>query len=220
MINVCVNCGQYRVDKTILPDETAGFGLAICPECGYAHRFRRLPLLLISGASGTGKSTACQQLCGALTGAVLLDSDILWRPEFNQPEQNYRGYFETWLRVCKNIAQSGRPVVLFGAGMGVPSNLEGCTERRYLGSTAYLALTCEPGELERRLRSRPAWRNCSDPAYLADHLNFNRWFCEQGSQQQPPVECLDTTGIPPKEVAVQVRDWIEAKLQELQLPTP
>ena len=115
MMNVCFQCGMYRADKIIDP---AG-PYAICPECGYKHKFRQSPLLIVSGASGAGKSTVCQNLIGQVTQAVLLDSDILWRPEFNTPETDYRDYFELWLRICKNIAQSGRPVVLFGAWAGV-----------------------------------------------------------------------------------------------------
>lgn len=90
-----------------------------------------MPLHLVSGASGTGKTAVYHFLTGKVNEAVLLESDILWRSEFNKPETNYRDYFETWLRMCKNISQSGRPVVLFGAGVGVPDNMEPCIERRY-----------------------------------------------------------------------------------------
>ena len=172
MMNVCFQCGMYRADKRI--DPTGPF--AICPECGYKHPFRQLPLLIVSGASGSGKSTVCQQLLGHVTQAVLLDSDILWRPEFNTPETNYREFFETWLRLCKNISQSGRPVVLFGAGMGVPDNIEHCTERRYFSEVHYLAMVCSDETLAERLQQRPAWRGTREPAYIAEHIRFNRWF--------------------------------------------
>lgn len=118
MMNVCLQCGTYRADKMI---DRAG-PYAICPEGGYKHRFLQLPLLIVSGASGAGKSMVYHHLLSRVTQAVLLDSDILWRSEFNAPDANYRDFFETWLRVCKNISQSGRPVVLFGAGVGVPEN--------------------------------------------------------------------------------------------------
>ncbi len=58
MFNVCYQCGAYHVDK-----EVEG-NVAICPACGFRHGFRRLPLLLIGGASGVGKSTICQHLTG------------------------------------------------------------------------------------------------------------------------------------------------------------
>lgn len=204
MFNVCYNCGLYRVDKIIDP---AG-PYAICPECSHKHPFRQLPLLIITGASGAGKSTICQMLTGAISEAVLLDSDILWRAEFNRPEQQYRDYFETWLRVCKNIGQSGRPVVLFGAGIGVPENMEPCLERRYISTTHYLALTCSDELLGARLTSRPAWRNSSQPEFRAAQLRFNRWFIENGPKSDPPVTLLDTTNRFVEETARQVTNWL------------
>lgn len=139
MVNVCFQCGVYHADKTIDPSGP----FAICPECGFNHHFLLLPLFIVSGASGAGKSTVCHALLGRLPNAVLLDSDIIWCPEFNTPEDNYRDFFETWLRVHKNISQAGRPVVLFGAGAGVPDNIEPRIERRYFAFVEHLALVCD-----------------------------------------------------------------------------
>src|SRR5262245_49151429 len=124
MFNVCDACGAYRPDKRIEPGPPSQ---AVCPACGHRHAFLRAPLLLVTGASGAGKTTVLRRLQG-LTEVVLFDSDILWGPHF---EKEPRAFFETWLRVCKVAAQAGRPVVLFGAGTGVPANLEACVERRY-----------------------------------------------------------------------------------------
>ncbi len=201
MINVCFQCGIYRADKIIDPVGP----YAICPECGFKHLFRQLPLLIISGASGTGKSTVCQRLLDHLTDFVLLDSDILWRTEFNTPATNYRDFFETWLRVCKNISQSGRPVILFGAGAGVPKNIEGLVERRYLSRIHYLALVCSDETLSERLRLRPKWRGC-DPAYIEENLRFNGWFKTYDSR--PVIRLLDTTDVPIEETVQQVTTWI------------
>ena len=161
MMNVCLHCGEYRADKRIDPDGPN----AVCPLCGHRHPFRQLPLLVVSGASGAGKSAVLQRLAGRVDGAVLLDADILWRSEFDQPEEGYRGFFETWLRLCKNISQSGRPVVLFGAGVGVPANLEACVERRYLADVHILALVCDDEVLAERLLSRPEWRRSGDAGF-------------------------------------------------------
>jgi hypothetical protein len=61
MMNVCYQCGLFRADKII--DPTGPY--AICPECGFQHSFLYLPLLIVSGASGTGKSTVCNVLMGS-----------------------------------------------------------------------------------------------------------------------------------------------------------
>ena len=77
MFNTCDVCGAYRVDKII--DDVRGH--ATCPECGHRHSFVCSPLLLVSGASGTGKSTVFRRMQGTLTDAVLFDSEILWETE-------------------------------------------------------------------------------------------------------------------------------------------
>lgn len=206
MLNVCFQCGLYRADKTIDP---AG-PFAICPECGHSHPFMRLPLLVVSGASGTGKSTICNRLTGYIQKAVLLDSDILWRAEFNQPENNHREYFETWLRVCKNISQSGRPVVLFGAGIGVPENLENCVERRYFSAIHYLALTCDDEILSERLRQRPEWRGTRDQVYIDEHIRFNQWFLNTNqTNTHPPITLLDTSQTSLDQTTKTVEIWIQ-----------
>ncbi len=203
MLNVCPQCGQYRADKTIDPKGP----YAICPVCGARQPFKRLPLLLVTGASGAGKSAVCRLVTAiALPEVVPLDSDILWMPVFDQPEEGYRTFFETWLRLCKNIHQSGRPVVLFGAGLGVPENLLNCIEARYFTSFHFLALVCSEAELRRRLEIRPAWRQSRDPAFIDEQVRFNQWF--QDYAGQPPIQLLDTTAANPQETARQTRDWI------------
>ena len=201
MFNVCHNCGLYRRDKIIDPSGP----YAVCPECGYKHPFRQLPLLMVSGASGAGKSSACQTLVGKIESVVQLDSDILWRAEYNTPENNYRDYFEMWLRLAKNISQSGRPVVIFGAGAGVPENVEPCIERRYFSTVHYLALVCDDEVLAQRLKARPAWRGSGEEDFIERHIQFNRWFKEQGN---PFASLIDTTNLTLEASAEQVKDWI------------
>lgn len=213
MFNVCYACGLYRVDKTIETAEAPGLALALCPACGHRHRFRRQPLLVVSGASGAGKSTVCQQLAGVLDTVVMLDIDILWRPEFDQPETNYREFFETWLRVAKNIGQAGRPVVLVGAGVGVPQNLEMCVERRYFGEIHYLALVCDDDILAARLRSRPAWRQSGDEATIASQQAFNRWFRTHRAGEAPVIDLLDTTALSLDQTTGEVAAWIDVARQ-------
>ncbi len=208
MFNTCFNCGAYRVDKIVIPQGP----YAICPECGYKHPFRHMPLFMVSGASAVGKSTACRMLVGQLDEVVLMDSDLLWRPEFDKPENKYREYFELWLRVCKNIGQSGRPVALFGAGMGVPENIEPCLERRYFSIVYYLALTCDAEAQRERYWRRPSWRRSKGPEFLETHIQFNQWFRENADKVTPAIDLLDTTHATPEETSRRVAEWIRERL--------
>ncbi|MBX2999464.1 MAG: AAA family ATPase [Caldilineaceae bacterium] len=209
MFNVCYNCGLYCADKII--DPVGPF--AVCPECGHRHPFLALPLMIVSGASGAGKSTVCNYLTGRAHDAVLLDADILWRSEFSKPEDNYRDFFDTWLRMAKNIGQSGRPVVLFGAGIGVPHNLEGCVERRYFSAIHYLSLVCDDDVLTQRLKQRPNWRQSSGHPFIEEQLSFNRWFREYNQTVgQPPITLVDTGTLTLEESARTLVDWMAAIL--------
>jgi AAA domain len=205
MLNICLNCGLYRPDKIIDP---AG-PYAICPECGHRYPFLRLPLFIVSGASGTGKSTVCQYLVGKLTEVVVLDSDILWRPEFQSTRAGAPNFCEIWLRVAKNVGQSGRPVLLFGSGMGVPDNIERCVERRYFEDVHYLALVCSDDVLAGRLRDRPKWRESHSPEYVSRQMAFNQWFKTRNRDLTPAIELLDTTSCPISFTAQRLTAWIK-----------
>jgi hypothetical protein len=203
MFNTCRRCGAYHAEKEIDPQGP----FAICPSCGDRQPFRQLPLLLVCGPSGGGKTAVLRALLGKVETAVLLEGDLLWRPEFSRPEDNYRDFFETWLRLAKNINQSGRPVALFNAG-AIPQNIEPCVERRYFSATAYLALVCEDDVLEARLRERPSWRESDNPDFIEAQVTFNRWLKENGPASAPAITLLDTTAAGELETAAAVALWI------------
>lgn len=208
MFNVCAQCGAYRADKIIVSEGQQS--LAVCPACGYRQPFRRLPLYVVGGASGSGKSAVCLALAGRLEEAVALESDVLWSEAFARPGA-YAEYYELWLRLCKNVSQAGRPVMLFGAGLGVPENIEARVERRYFSRVHYLALTCDDAVLEARLRARPAWRDSAGDEWIRQQVAFNHWFGEQGVHGQPPVDIVDTTHASLEDVCQAVAGWLRCK---------
>jgi broad-specificity NMP kinase len=191
--------------------------VAICPDCGHRHHFKQMLIFFIKGASGTGKSTLCQTLTSDLTGVAVLESDILWRNEFDTPENDYRPYRELWLRLSKNISQAGVPVML--CGCLVPNQIETCIERRYFASTYYLALVCSPAELEKRLRARPAWRSV-DEQLITDHLAYNDWICANAGTTHPPMDVLETTGKTVTECSAAVKDWLQSRWPASELEQP
>jgi hypothetical protein len=210
MYHVCWSCGSYRADKLIEPSGPA----AICPDCGFAHPFRAAPLLLVGGASGSGKSAIAQRLLGTRDDAVILDADIIWGPAFDTPEDSYRAFFTTWLRLGLSIGQAGRPVVLFGAGCAVPGNIEPLPERRYFSTVRYLALTCDDAVIGARLRARPAWRDAGGRAFIEKQQAFNRWLREPPAEVAPLLTQLDTGVASLAETQAAVGRWIDGVLGE------
>jgi adenylate kinase family enzyme len=209
MFNVCPGCGEDRADKAIAPEGV----YAICPNCGFRQKFIRLPLFILTGASGVGKSTVCLELAAKMKEVVVvLDSDILWRAEYNQPETNYREYRETWLRICKNISQAGRPVVL--CGVAVPNQFEQCIERRYFSELHYLALICDAQILDSRMRNRPTRRDTADEECIKEQIVFNRWLLKNAQNTKPPMTLLDTSEMTVDETVTRVERWVRSFLNE------
>ncbi|HEX6288772.1 MAG TPA: AAA family ATPase [Herpetosiphonaceae bacterium] len=206
MFNVCPHCGLYSDEKTIDPRGP----FAICPACGYQHRFVQLPLFIVTGASGAGKSAIALALAPALPECVVLDSDILWRPEFATPADQYRSYRNMWLRVAKNIGQAGRPVVLCGTAL--PEQFESCPERRYFTALHYLALVCDDAVLMHRLAARPPWRGADTTAFIQAMVTFNQWLKMHAATTNPPLSLLDTTGRTIEHTVALARDWIRPRL--------
>ena len=206
MFNVCPNCGIYSVEKEI--DLSGPF--AVCLHCHYGHPFIRQPLFIISGASGTGKTATCLALASMMSDCVVLESDVLWRVEFDRPEDNYRNYRNTWLRLAKNIGQSGRAVALFGSA--VPEQFEDLPERRYFSAIHYLAMVCDDAILVERLQSRPAWRRAGSPEFIEKMLAFNRWLKENAVTTQPPISLFDTSHRSIAESVEFTANWISRHL--------
>jgi len=206
VFNVCPVCGEYAVEKAI--DLTGPF--AVCPRCGHRHRFVRLPLFLVTGASGAGKTAVGLRLGERLPECVALESDILWRPEFNTPDDNYAAYRDLWLRVAKNVHQAGRPVVLCGSA--VPEQFELRPERRYFADLHYLALVCRERVLAERLRARPAWRGVGGDAFVERMVEFNRWLMDNVAATRPPMTLLDTSDLGVEDTAERVAAWVRTRL--------
>lgn len=206
MFNVCPDCGVYSEEKSIDPRGP----FAVCPNCGHAHRFVRLPLFIVTGASGAGKSIVCLELAARMPECVCLECDIFWRSEFATPEDDYYSFRNLCLRVAKNVGQSGHPVALFGSA--IPEQYETCAERRYFAEIHYLALVCEDKALAKRLQDRPGWRRSAAPETIRRMAEFNRWFFENAHTAQPPMTLLDTTALSIEQSVEQVANWIRSHL--------
>lgn len=202
MLNTCPNCKRYIVEKEILED-----GKSIkCPSCGHIEKINRMPLFIITGASGAGKSTVCRQLFLKEKDYIVMESDILWNSYFNHPENNYREYREVWLRMCKNISQIGKPVVL--CGCAVPEQFENCLERRYFSEIHYLALVCDGDILRKRLEERDGDNGGIDGA-----IEFNNWLRENADKTNPKIKLVESSKLNVSDKEKIINDWIYSSLK-------
>lgn len=207
MFEVCPACGMYSEEKTVEPGES----FAICPHCQHRIQFHQHALLILTGASGTGKTAVNLALTRQnLSDFIVMESDALWNPHFNTPEDDYRAFRNTWLKLAKDIGQNGHPVMLCGSA--TPGQFEACPQARYFSAIHYLALVCDDDELERRLKARPAWRKSAKPEFLAAMINYNNWFKQNAGSSEYDLTLLNTSDTPLEETAECVRKWAEARL--------
>jgi broad-specificity NMP kinase len=204
MFFVCRRCGAWDPGRPVV-------GSAVVCECGERRPIEVLPLFLVTGASGAGKSTVGDVLLGNTTSHVVLEADILWSAQMNTPEDDYARFGSTWLRMAANIHQAGRSVLLMGAR--TPDSFAELPERAIVGAMPCLALVASDEELVRRLRARPAWRGVND-SFVAGMLRLN-----QHLRERADVTIVDTTNQEPAQTAASVVDWLRRTDQVLQVGT-
>ncbi len=208
MWNICQKCGQYRADKMISKAGT----VAVCPECGQVHPFKRLPLFVLTGASGSGKSQMAMELSKIQNEIVVIECDIFWRAEFHNVKDDFLEFREFCLRAAKNISQSGRPVILCGAA--IPVQYDACIERRYFSDIFYLGLICDEAVLEKRLKERPAYRKSGSDEFIFSQKKYNQ-FLRELALSTKEVEILDVTKLSISQTANEVLEWLQLSLNSI-----
>jgi adenylylsulfate kinase-like enzyme len=84
---VCPKCGAYALNNTERnPNATT------CSACGQITPANIFPLYIVTGASGSGKSTVVAELRCQLPECVVFDADLLWG--------RTNEYHNIWLRIA------------------------------------------------------------------------------------------------------------------------
>lgn len=200
MALVCPNCGMLS-----LGNAERSLDHLRCTECGQANPANILPLFVVTGASGSGKSTVLPFLRPLLPEMIVLDKDLLWGYTAGDK------FHEAWLRLVYSLAQSGRHAVILGTIM--PGDLAKSEHRGLVGQIHFLNLHCADAEREARLKARPEWRGSGGDAFITEHINFAHWLLDNASTAfNPPMPTVDTTGISAAQAAALIADWITARL--------
>jgi hypothetical protein len=158
---------------TLLPDGDT----AVCPAGHYSEPAKRLPLYVVTGASGAGKSAIFPFLAAELPEYAVFDVDWLIDPlsAASAPEPiEWIAFRDAWLSVAHGLAQGGRATVLLSTFM--PEQLEDLPARRWISDIYFALLDCPDATRVRRLNRRPPWRDhdtdrqLSFAAYLRKHI--------------------------------------------------
>lgn len=195
----CDGCGEWA-DHGV---ERAVNAIRLhCTRCGHkaTRQMRLLPLFIVTGASGAGKSSVVAELRCLIPDWEVFETDILW-----DSGGDWHFVRQNWLRIAHSIAQSGRPTLLCGTLL--PQDIDRCDHRDLFSQIHYAGLHCDAPTLAARLRTRPAWPLCTE-AFIAEHQQFSRWLLDHATTAfDPPLHVIDTTHIGIAEVAQQIRDW-------------
>lgn len=168
---------------------------------------KKQQLFIITGASCVGKSTLCEQLFLKEKKYIVMESDLLWNDIYNTPNDNYCEYRRLWMRVCSNISQIGKPVVL--CGCAVPEQFEYQPERKRFLDIHYLAVVSDSRILEDRMRNG---RKVNDQAWIQSSIDFNNWLKQNATLTAPSITLLDTTELTPQQAAEIAHEWIINRL--------
>jgi gluconate kinase len=179
-------------------------GFAVCPECGGLEPAAVKPLFVVTGASGSGKTTVTGPLARRLRGrCITFDVDWLLDPagelSGGQPIR-WPAFRDAWLAVAHGVAQSGMPTVLLGPF--IPEHLDGLAARRWVGDIHFLVLDC-PDDLRReRMQARPSWRSRD----LEEQAEFGRWL------RRHIAKAVDTSHGTPEDAAAAIAAWVTGRM--------
>jgi RNase adaptor protein for sRNA GlmZ degradation len=174
-----------------------------CPGCGDIQRVPALPLFVVTGASGTGKTTVTGPLRHLLPDCDVFDADLL---PLQLAALGWDTWGNAWLRLAHGIALNGRVTVLCGSML--PGQLEAAPASKLLGPIHSCNLDCPDDVLAERLRARPSWRHSSLKSAITEHQRFAAWL---RANIQPS---FDTSLLPPSEVAEHVAVWVRGLLPD------
>jgi broad-specificity NMP kinase len=159
---------------------------------------QKVPLFIVTGSSGSGKTFVIKELRKILPDFDIFDIDNL-RELGISDEQQIRN---VWLRVARNTAESGRMTIICGTAM--TWDIEKCIDFPYFKHVYYLNLHCDDETRERRLRERN-WPE----EMIQDYKKFAKWLVENADKEYtPPMPIVDTTIADVADVAAQIKKWV------------
>ncbi len=171
-----------------------------------------LPLFVVTGASGSGKSTIVSELQRRLPDCVVFDNDLLWGKMGDDMYQ----FHNNWIRIAYAVAQGERHTVICGTIM--PWDLDKAEDQRLLGTVHFVNLHCNDKDREARLRARPAFRKTTDE-FVEEHRQFASWLLDNADRAyDPPMVTIDTSHAKVPETAAAVAEIVDGVIKSAGAP--
>ena len=170
---------------------------------------QKLPLFIVTGASGVGKTTVMEELRIQLPDFVILSTD---NDLFGETPLDYQGRFNLLLRVAYFVAQSGRVTVICGTFM--PWDAQKCDQYDQFSDVCFINLHCDDATRNARLRNREDKAMWTDDM-LKQHEQFAQWLLDNAeTAYNPPMPIIETTSTPPAAVAEKIQRYVTLKWDE------
>jgi len=155
-------------------------------------------LFVVTGASGSGKTTVYPHLVRALPECVVFDVDWLM-DSFGQAcapaPLSWPAFRDAWLSIAHGAAQGGRHTVLLGPFL--PDQLASLPARRWVTDIHFAVLDCSDDVRRARLAARPQWRERA----IGEHIAF-------AAHLRTIVPMLVRTDASPADAAERVAGWV------------
>ena len=169
----------------------------------------RLPLFVVTGGGGSGKSTVASGLRGRLDTCLVVEADLFY--PIQESARSNDDYWSYMIFLCQELMQNGKPVVLFG--WVNPRECEASEHIGYFSSVHYLALVSDKRTQEARIRGRYPTSREEPPTdeFIAMALQATQILKNEAGKRSG-VTVLDTTGMSVDDTLVETASWISARL--------
>ena len=204
-MHFCTSCGAGRILRDPIPER----GTAICTQCGAENEIPWVPLFVITGGSGCGKSTVAQGLLRKRNPYVVVDADYLCHDR--ESFDSWDSFWNFATIVSLTLARNQRPIVL--VGWVNPSQIEKAATSAYFSAVHFLVLSCDPSTQTERLegRSLPGVVAPPTPESISMALHGTRFITEE-AHSRPNATVLDNTNLTRDQTVPTVDRWIMERL--------